>query len=179
MIKYILGQAVYDSTVSNSNSSIDPNGLGACISRAQDFPAGRMGDGPVSASDLIPKDDLPVLISDYCLSKRLNQVQGGSTEPGSKRRGTSLIQPNRGRRGSNAGSFGTPGSMNSSSGSSGFNESLRTPDTTFLRRPTTARTQHGLRAAVPARSLAAQNGSVGAAPSPALFGEYILLSYLI
>ena len=131
-----------------------------------------MGDGPVSASDLIPKDDLPVLISDYCLSKRLNIVQGGSSESGSKRRGTSLIQPNRGRRGSAAGSFGTPGSLNSSSGSSGFNESIRTPDTTFLRRPTTTRTQHGLRSTVPARSLSNQAGLAGqVSQSPALFGK--------
>ena len=139
--------------ITQDDANVDPNSLAACVSRAEVFPSTKVSSSPVTASDLVGSHQWPVPMHDLDSYKRLIQIKSNPVDFGSsKRRGTSLIQPTRGRRDSVSGS-------NNVSPDSG----VSTPDRSFINRP---RNSQGLRTMVTSRSL------TGALNSPNLFGEF-------
>ena len=85
--------------IATDDANVDPNGLAACVSRAEAYPTTKLPSSPVSTSDLIGSDQVPCPMTNLDIHKRLTQISTNCLDFGrSKRRGVSLIQPNRGRR---------------------------------------------------------------------------------
>ena len=98
----IFSYLIYDGSgfsISSDDIDVDQNGLAACINRHEAFPTVKLPCSPVNLNDLLNADQIPTLATGLDVHRRLTQIGVDTVDfSRSKRRGTSLIQPNRGRR---------------------------------------------------------------------------------
>ena len=86
-------------TITAEDASVDPNSLAACVSRNEAFPTAKIPSSPARSCDLVGADQIPSPVPNLDVHKRLTLIGTDSVDfSRTKRRGASLIQPNRGRR---------------------------------------------------------------------------------
>ena len=83
----------------SDDASVDQNSLASCVSRNEAFPVTKPSACPINTCDLVGADQIPSMVPGLDIHKRLTQIGKDAVDfSRSKRRGASLIQPNRGRR---------------------------------------------------------------------------------